>query len=437
MGDESVSSPIAITPQQDAWRTIPEVPASVVDAFGPKAQVVLHRDRWRGLVPRRSGHVFAWLDGKVATATGVRTTSTFYQTLESDERGNALVIGGAGEALFSVAPTGEATALGALPEGVLAMTACWLDDGGVAFASRTGELFVYAKGEHGLEPRARFAATISEIWGLRALPHRAKRGVQVIAGMADRDGAIYAITPEGVVHELARYSDLDLAEVRLCLDETGNYMLLPEGSSIALGGSLASVDNLDRALLGLGGCPTLDTQPPPQLGATEAPPMPEQSAIAITIQPAPDAATPPSLDRLGPLTAALIRMLRAAPKRSTPDADLLNSIRSNMPTDLRAYVHAWAVHNPNNPTVYEFWMAAPRVVEHPFIVEQAGESLHLGIFASGEPIVARRGGGGPSTQVVMIDEEGIPYRYSGLEGFLMDLQMRAPDDDFELDAWMP
>ena len=37
--------------------------------------------------------------------------------------------------------------------------------------------------------------------------------------------------------------------------------------------------------------------------------------------------------------------------------------------------------------------------------------------------------------VVMIDEEGIPYRYSGLEGFLLDLQMRAPSK-FELDDWM-
>mgnify|MGYP006979935787 CR=1 FL=1 len=129
-------------------------------------------------------------------------------------------------------------------------------------------------------------------------------------------------------------------------------------------------------------------------------------------------------------------MLRSAPRRATPDVELLKLIRKHMPTDLRAYVHAWAVHDPNNPAVYEFWMSPPKIVTHPYILEHTGESLQIGIFASGEPILARRGGAGVSTQVVMIDEEGVPYRYHGLEGFLADLQMRAPGDDFDLDAWM-
>jgi hypothetical protein len=148
---------------------------------------------------------------------------------------------------------------------------------------------------------------------------------------------------------------------------------------------------------------------------------------------APDALTPPSLDRLGRWTCALIRMLRAAPQRSAPNMEVLKLIRAGMPHDLRAYVHAWAAHTPNNPAVYEWWMNAPKLETREFVLKHAGESVQLGIFASGEPIVARLGSAG-SCEVVMIDEEGIPYRYRGLEGFLMDLHMRAPGK-FELDDW--
>src|SRR5690606_7774590 len=81
------NSPVTLTTVRDAWRSIPEVPVAVQDAFARKSNVVLHRDRWRALVPRAGGNVFAWLDGRVARATGVSSQVMFEQTLESDERG--------------------------------------------------------------------------------------------------------------------------------------------------------------------------------------------------------------------------------------------------------------------------------------------------------------------------------------------------------------
>jgi hypothetical protein len=81
-------------------------------------------------------------------------------------------------------------------------------------------------------------------------------------------------------------------------------------------------------------------------------------------------------------------------------------------------------------------MDRPTLVEREFIRKHAGDSIQLGIFASGEPIVARLNSSG-SCEVVMIDEEGVPYRYYGLEGFLADLQMRTPNSaKFDLDDWL-
>lgn len=428
------NSPITLRPDRDAWRSIPEVPFAVQDAFGAKAHVVLHRERWRALVPRAPGHVFAWFDGREARATGVTTQMLYGQTLESDDRGRALVIGGAGRSLYAVEPSGVATCLGVLTDGPKIRTACWLRRGGVALAIDR-EICIYTPDADGrLRPRLRFVAS-HEPSGLRSLPSDDDQ-VFVVASMYDDRGAIYAIDDEGRVFTLADFDELEMTDVQLFLDETGNRTMLPDGATITMAGGLARIEGLAEAiaecsyapLTELAGEAAPELEPGPDLAA------PDQATLEVRSSPVPDAGAPPSLDRLAPLTAALIRMLRAAPKRSAPDIEVLKLIRAGMPDDLRAYVHAWAVHDPNNPAVYEFWMDRPRLETREFIREHAGDSVRLGIFASGEPIVARLSGTG-RCEVVMIDEEGIPYRYRGLEGFLLDLQTRAPGR-FELDDWM-
>ena len=432
------NSPVTLTTVRDAWRSIPEVPVAVQDAFARKSNVVLHRDRWRALVPRAGGNVFAWLDGRVARATGVSSQVMFEQTLESDERGRALVIAGAGNSLYAVEPSGHATCLGVLADRQKINTACWLPGGGVGLVLGR-EICIYTPAADGqLAPRIRFVATQPYLGGLRSLPSD-DDDVIVIASFFDDRGVVYAIDRSGRVVVLADFDRLSLADVRLFLDETGDRTMLPDGPTVSVDANLTRVEGLAEALAERERLPeaelAVDAAPELEPGPDIAAPDPAQATIENRPTPLPDAHVAPSIDRLGELTGALIRMLRAAPKRSSPDGEILRLIRSGMPDDLRAYVHAWALHSPNNPAVYEFWMDAPRLETREFIKQHAGESIRLGIFASGEPIVARRSGTG-SCEVVMIDEEGVPYRYRGLEGFLLDLQMRAPGDDFELDGWM-
>lgn len=438
------NSPITLEPIANAWRSIPEVPIAAQDAFGPKAIVVLHRGRWRGLVPG-AGRVFAWLDGRELRATGVSSRMTRPQTLESDEAGRALVIAGTGNSLYAVEPSGAATCLGVLPNGLPNKTtitnACWLPRGGVAFMLDP-DICIYMPGADGrLLPRLRFRS-LPDVMGLRSFLVGESSDSDsnprfVLVAMYDDRGAIYGIDAERV-HILADFDKLDLASIELFLDETGNRTMLPDGPTIALSGSLTRIEGLDEALSRCGEMPEaeLSVEPAPELdaGPDIAARSGAEAKLEVRVTAPPDALNPPSLDRLGRLTAALIRKLRAAPKRSVPDLEILKLIRTGMPHDLRAYVHAWAVHDPNNPAVYEFWMAPPKPETREFIRKHTGEAIQLGTFASGEPIVGRLQGAG-DCQVVMIDEEGIPYRYSGIEGFLLDLQMRAPSK-FELDDWM-
>jgi hypothetical protein len=434
-------SSITLVPDDETWHSIPEVPIAVQDGFGPKAMAVLHRDRWRALVPRADGRVFAWLDGRKVRATGVTTGLTTgvtrAQTLESDERGRALVIGGARNSLYAVDPSGAATCLGVLPDGETIVTACWLPGGGIAL-ELVHDVCIYTPGVDGrLRPRLRFRAMHPDFANLRSLPSGHDE-VFALAAMDDDRGMIYAIDPAGPVHILADFDNLEMADVQLFLDETGDRTMLPDGPTISLAAMLAKVEGLAEAISRREQMPKVEhgVEPAPELevGPDIAAPGEAEAKLEVRVAPAPDALTTPSIDRLGRLSAALIRMLRAAPKRSAPNMEILKLIRAGMPHDLRAYVHAWAVHNPNNPTVYEFWMAPPKLETREFIREHAGDAIQLGIFASGEPIVARLSGAG-SCEVVMIDEEGVPYRYRGLEGFLMDLQMRAPGA-FELDDWL-
>lgn len=64
-------------------------------------------------------------------------------------------------------------------------------------------------------------------------------------------------------------------------------------------------------------------------------------------------------------------MLRAAPRRAEPLADVLALIDGDLAPDLRAFVHAWAVHHPMHDAVYDFWMKPPRVVTEAFIRKHA------------------------------------------------------------------
>ncbi|PRP90313.1 hypothetical protein ENSA5_65600 [Enhygromyxa salina] len=432
-------SPVRLEEDSEARRSLPEVPFAVQDAFGAKAQVVLHRGRWSALAKRGGRHAFALFDGEGAKLSAVRTTVLFGQTLEVDAAARSLVIGGSGQLLYAVEPDARARCLGELPAPGRIESACWLPDGGVAFVLGS-EIHVHRAAATGeLEPALCFRPEMDEIYGLRCLPHPREREICVIAAAAERDAGLWAVSAAGQVHALARWDDLDLAEVRLCLDETGLRLMLPETATLAVGGGLSRVLGLAQSLRVLDSLPSVPSEPAPALveGQTLAAPGAAEAKLEVTVAVAPDAKVAPALDRLGPLTAALIRMLRAGAERTTPDPEVLKLIRANMPVDLRAYVHAWAMYAPTNPTVYEFWAASPQPVTHGFIRELVGDSLQLGIFASGEPIVARRSGSS-RCEVMMIEEEGIPCRYRGLEGFLADLQMRASELDdwtFELDAW--
>ncbi|HVI03730.1 MAG TPA: hypothetical protein VM869_33790 [Enhygromyxa sp.] len=431
------ASPITLSPVPNAWRSIPEVPIAVQDGFGPKAIAVLQRGRWRGLVPRAGASVFAWLDGRELRATRLSTRVTRSQTLESDEAGRALVIGGTGNSLYAVEPSGAATCLGVLPDGETITTACWLPRGGVAMQLGR-DLCIHTPGPAArLLPRLRFRAVHPEYSSLRSLPI-AHDDVFTIAAMYDDRGAIYAIDDAGRAHILAEFEQLAIADIQLFMDETGYRTMLPDGPTISIDGSLATVDHLEDAIARREQLPEIElsVDPAPELDAGQdlAPPDASEAKLEVRVSMPLDALIEPSLDRLGTLTTALIRMLRAAPQRSAPNMEILKLIRSGMPHDLRAYIHAWATHAPLSPAVYEFWMEPPKLESREFIREHAGDAISLGTFASGEPILARLSSS-PSCEVVMIDDEGVPYRYRGLEGFLLDLQLRA-DGAFELDDWI-
>jgi hypothetical protein len=433
------NSPITLTADPDTWATDREVPFAVQDSFGPKASIVSHQGRWRGLVAREGGSVFAWFDGRKLVASGVVTPDGFAQSLESDPKGRALVIGGAGNGcLYAVDPSGAAACLGVLAEGQKIATACWLADGGVAFLLGA-TLCIYRPDSEGrLRPQVRFESTHCGAWGLRSLPHDNPE-VIVLVALEDDRGAIYAITPDARVHTLAAYEKLEFADVRLCLDETGQRMLLPDGPIIANGPSLTEIGGIAEALGVLDALPLVEPFAEPAPEFAEGPDLPApgpDAVLEVRVEPVADAHVAPKLERLGTLTAALIKMLRAGHARSSADPEILKLIRAGMPVDLRAYVHAWAMYEPKHQTVYEFWMGPPKLVNDEYIRKHTGEALKLGTFASGEPILGCLGGSGYCS-VVMIDEEGLPYRYSGIEGFLRDLQMRAPEGAvFELDAWI-
>lgn len=440
MNNRVSTSPITLAPIADAWSSIPEVPFAVQDGFGADGIVVLQGGRWRGLIPRAGGNVFAWFaDGEVR-ATGLSSSMSFGQIFESDADGRALVLGGTGNSLYAVEPSGAATCLGVLPNRQRFRTACWLPNGGVA-AALESDVCIYTPGPDGrLRPRLRFRAVHPEDANLRSFAV-ARDDVFALVAMIDDRGAIYSIDTDGRVHMLADFEGLDMADVQLFLDETGNRTMLPDGAVISTAGSLATIDGLDDAIAMREQLPEaeLSVAPAPELDAGPNHAAPSEAEAKIDVHAsAPDAITPPSLDRLGRLTCALIRMLRAAPQRSAPDTEVLKLIREGMPDDLRAYLHAWATHVPSNPSVYEWWMVPPSLVTREFIRKEVGEAVQLGTFASGEPIVARLGGSS-RCDVVMIDEEGHPYRYYGLEGFLQDLRMRASENyeaKFELDAWL-
>jgi hypothetical protein len=143
----------------------------------------------------------------------------------------------------------------------------------------------------------------------------------------------------------------------------------------------------------------------------------------------------PALDKLPPLTRALIKMLRASEVRPTPLAELSSLIDKTTPLDLHAYIHAWATHQPNAPVVDEFWLEQPKRITSGPLHRLARDSIQIGTLASGEPILARPSKGSSRCEVTMIDEEGVPTRYRGLEGFLLILKERAKGE-LELDAWL-
>lgn len=425
---------ITLTPDRDAWRSLPELPLAVLDAFGPRALVVAQQGRYCALVPNAGRHRFAWFaDGRLRSSA-VTTSQIYAQTLEHDANGRALVIAGAGEWLYAVDESGAATCLGTLAADTTSC-ACWLPEGRVAL-ELGDSIAVYGPGPAGnLIALQRFDTRLAEVLGLRCIHADAERCV--IAAMSDRHGALFVLEAGGVVRVLAEFDDLELADVRIFLDETGKHTLLPEGPLISSNGDPTRVEGLASALASAATLPLAPTSAEPAPPLEPGPDLPAPSSpLVVHVEPVHDAALPPPLERLGTLTRALIRMLRAAPARSEPDAATLQLIRAGMPDDLRAYVHAWACHALSHPAVDEWWLAAPRVDGRPFVRELAGEALSIGTFASGEPILARLASATSSCEVVMIDEEGVPYRYRGLEGFLDDLRSRAADSGpFVLDAW--
>lgn len=430
-------SPITLVTDPDTWRSVSDVPIAVLDGFGPKAIAVVDRGRWRALVPRAGASVFAWLDGGEVRASGLTTRVTRGQTLESDESGRALVIGGVGNSLYAVERSGAATCLGVLADGQTITTACWLPGGGVALLLGPDVCIYMPDGDGGLRPRSRFRSVHPNSSSMRSFVI-AQHQAFVLAAVYDDRGVFYAIEPDGRASILANFEGLDIADIQLFLEETGYCTMLPDGYTVSAAGMLARIEGLEQAFARREQAPAAEHggELPPELAAGPdiAAPTEEQAKLEIRVAPPPDALTPPSLDRLGQLTAALIRMLRAAPKRSAPNMEILKLIRSGMPHDLRAYVHAWATHAPNNPAVYEFWMAPPKLETREIVRRHTGDAIDLGTFASGEPIAARLQGVG-NCEIVMIDDEGLPYHYRGLEGFLLDLQLRA-SEGFELDEWM-
>lgn len=438
MNNLVADSPVSLVTDPSFWSRVPEVPFAVDTGFG-KGEAVLHQKIWRGLVEREGKQVFAWVEGNKLMATAMTDARRNGQSLESDAAGRALVIGADSRSLFAVERSGAARCLGVLGEGTIRV-AGWLPDGGVV-AVIDEDLCVYgpadADADAVLQPRLRIASNWRHLAGIRSLPSP-DPAVLILTGFAFDIGMILAIGPDERVRVLADFEGLGSADIRVCLDETGMRTALPSGPSVSIDGGLARVEGLDAALASLDRFPELETQAPPTLAASANPQPSASVGEVIRAEPKPvaDASVPPDLIRLPPLSAALIKLLRDAPQRSEPDPRVLALIREGMPIDLRAYVHAWACYDPNNPTVYEFWMAAPRVEDRAWIREHAGDCLAIGSFASGEPILARHGGGA-ETQIVMIDEEGQPYRYRGFEGFLADLKMRSPDDsEFELDAYL-
>lgn len=429
MANKIENSPITLTPDRAACKSIPEIPMAVQDAFGSKATVVGQRGRWCGLVLQDGAHVFAWFASGKLVASAVTTKIMFTQTLESDADGRALVIGEP-DRLYAVDRSGASRCLGVLADGERASSACWLPGGGIAVALGRS-VCIYALHSGRLRPRVRFEATHDEIYGLRCFDDDPSQ--LTLAAIADDRGSLYAIPSDDQVRVLADWDDLDLADVRMFIDESGRVTWLPDGPTLGAAGDLTRLDGVAEAWATLAAFPlaTLSVNPAPELLEGPDLPAPERS-LTVTTAPVPDAVIPPSLDRFGPLTAAFIRLLRAGPKREQPDVTMLKLIREGMPVDLRAYVHAWACHVPSHPTVYEYWSAPPRLETAPHLTKLVGQALSIGTFASGEPILARLSGAG-SCEVVMIDEEGQLYRYRGLEGFFADLERRKPDDwDWEL-----
>jgi hypothetical protein len=334
-------SPITLTTDHDA--AIPDVPPVVEDAFGRRALATLHRDRWCALIPRDGGHVFAWLGGRSALTTAITTHVTSSQTLESDPAHRALVIAGEGEALYAVEPDGTAHCLGVLPGQARARTACWLAGGGVAIHVGD-ELQLHVPGAGGgdtapLVPLARIPARTSSLV-MRCLPHERDAAIHVLAFMADDRGALLAITHAGDVHTLADFEELDLGDVRLFLDETGDRTQLRDGATLSLGAQPTTVGGIAQALAALDRFPRLAASlpPPPLVAGPDRDPT--GALLELPRTPPAAAARAPALDRLAPLTRALIAMLRSAPAVPTPRPELLQLIRERMPLELRAYLHA-------------------------------------------------------------------------------------------------
>jgi hypothetical protein len=421
-------SPITLEPDPRGWSDVPELPEHVRDAFGRRATIVVHRGRWRALVPHEGGYRFAWLDGRAARLTPVTTQLAFSQTLESDGQHRALVLGATGDRLYAVAPTGAATCLGFPLEGTISH-ACWLaDDTGVALVI-AGDLCLYTGTP--LAPLVRFPID-RDVLAIRSLPHIWDH-LHAIAVLTDTRILIYAVTAAGAIHQLAAFENIELPDVRLYLDDQGSVRVLAEGQRLAHADGLLVVENLDDTLSALDPYPpvALAPEPAPELvRGDDLAALPDADALVEPTRiPPPDAAVPPALDALPPLTRALIAMLRSRPARPEPVAMTLALIQFDTPLDLRAYLHAWAVHAINSASVSELWLKAPRPSTWGARSGLTGGELELGSLASGEPILA------DARWITMVDDEGIPRRYAGLEDLLAQLRERA-DDGFELDAWM-
>lgn len=438
-------TPIRLIRDRQASRQLPEVPWDVADAFGSKTLVVLQRGRWTALVQHEGEFRLARLVDDGLRVSAKVTAHSFGQLLDTDEHGRTLVVGGKGESLFVVEPDGSARCLGVMTDEAWTRGeqhprfygATWLADGGVA-ALLWDDLCIYAPTEAGpFEPRSRVVLTgLAGIQSIRRLP-----GFDALVIAADDRLLVVALEPDGGVRELARFEDLQMVSVEYCLDETGNRLALLDGPMVFFDGDVGRLEGVDEALAARDQFPLLPAaeSPAPVLARGDDRPAP---TAELTPKPSagvqPDALLEPDERRLGSLTRAMIRMLRSATARSAPDMEMLKLIRPGMSIDLRAFVHVWATHSPAAPAVYEFWLAAPRMVTEKRFGKFVGKAIHLGILASGEPVFAQLANG-PSYQVVMIDEEGVPYRYRGIEGFLQDLRMRCKETrerGFELDAWM-